>query len=77
MPLFISDSELEGLGANVAAVASKADEFIRELQEQLEAEKGACVDVQQKLVTVLIAFSWLLFGCGLYPIQRMDRLCAE
>lgn len=50
MPLFISDSELEGLGANVGAVVSKADAFIRDLQEQLEAEKGACTDVQQKLV---------------------------
>jgi len=51
MPLFMTDSELEGAGGNVNAVVVKADAFILDLQEQLEAEKGACADVQQRLNT--------------------------
>lgn len=72
MPLFISDSELEGLG--VPAVVSKADAFIRELQEQLEAEKGACSDVQQKLVTVLIIIAAEVLTIAWLWIQGLDRL---
>jgi len=52
MPLFMTDLELEGAGGNVDAVVVKADAFIQDLQEQLEAEKGACADVQQRLATV-------------------------
>jgi len=57
MPLFMTDSELEGAGGNVNAVVLKADAFIRDLQEQLEAEKGACADVQQRLNTVGTGFA--------------------
>lgn len=62
MPLFISDSELEGLG--VEQVVDKADAFIRDLQEQL----AALTDVQQKLTTVsttsyFLNFALMIHGC--------------
>ncbi|XP_024361636.1 uncharacterized protein [Physcomitrium patens] len=49
MPLFMTDSELETEGGNIEVVVSKADAFIRELQEQLEAQKHASEELEQKL----------------------------
>nr|PNR29100.1 hypothetical protein PHYPA_027792 [Physcomitrium patens] len=48
MPLFMTDSELEAGGGNVEVVVLKADAFIRNLQEQLEAQKQACADFEKK-----------------------------
>lgn len=52
MPLFMTDSELETEGGNIEVVVSKADAFIRELQEQLEAQKHASEELEQKLAAV-------------------------
>lgn len=56
MPLFMTDSELEAGGGNVEVVVLKADAFIRNLQEQLEAQKQACADFEKKYLNV-----WLFY----------------
>uniref|UniRef100_A0A7I4FVD3 Nucleoprotein TPR/MLP1 domain-containing protein n=1 Tax=Physcomitrium patens TaxID=3218 RepID=A0A7I4FVD3_PHYPA len=70
MPLFMSDSELEREQGNVHAVVSKADAFIRELQEQLETQKAradavtinaeqTCSLIEQKFLALSAQFSQL------------------
>lgn len=51
MPLFMSEADYEGGKGDVDAIAAKADAFIHDLQAQLEAQKAANVDLEQKLHT--------------------------
>ena len=54
MPRFMSDEEYENEKGDVEAVAAKADAFIQDLQGQLEAEKAATADLEEKLHTVVL-----------------------
>ena len=54
MPLFMSDDEFENELGDVQAVVARADAFIKDLQDQLEAQKAACADLEQKLQTVVL-----------------------
>jgi hypothetical protein len=54
MPRFMSDEEYENEKGDVEAVAAKADAFIQDLQGQLEGEKAATADLEEKLHTVVL-----------------------
>lgn len=68
MPLFVSDAELQEAGNDIAVIVQKADEHIRELQEQLETSKAQgdataitaeqnCALLEQKYISLSAQFS--------------------
>lgn len=70
MPLFLSDEEYERLSHDAAAVAAKADEFIRDLSHQLDAVRAqadaaaitaeqTCSLLEQKFVSLSSEFAQL------------------
>jgi nucleoprotein TPR len=67
MPLFISDSELQAAGSDVSLVAQRADAFILDLSQKLEALKARadaaaitseqrCSAVEQKFLAISAQF---------------------
>ena len=54
MPLFMSDDEFANESGDVQAVVARADAFIGNLQDQLEVQKVACADLEQKLHKVVL-----------------------
>ncbi|CAK9875904.1 unnamed protein product [Sphagnum jensenii] len=87
MPLFMSDVELEREGGDVSVVVSRAEVYIRELQQQVETHKAradaaainaeqTCALIEQKFLALTAQFS-LLENEKEQTVATMERRSTE
>ncbi|CAK9226319.1 unnamed protein product [Sphagnum troendelagicum] len=87
MPLFMSDAELEREGGDVSVVVSRAEVYIRELQQQVETHKAradaaainaeqTCALIEQKFLALTAQFS-LLENEKEQTVATMERRSTE